>query len=76
MEESVDLGKIAREADKEERKAAAQKKKLDEKFKDDEEEETLPGVGLPKPKVSLCARPEKITNFKGSKGRHRQRAKS
>ncbi|CAG5085487.1 Oidioi.mRNA.OKI2018_I69.PAR.g10907.t1.cds [Oikopleura dioica] len=51
MEESVDLGKIAREADKEERKAAAQKKKLDEKFKDDEEEETLPGVGLPRPKV-------------------------
>merc|ERR1711953_99202 len=51
MEESVDLGKIAREADKDERKAAAQKKKLDEKFKDDEEEEPAPGVGLPKPKV-------------------------
>jgi nuclear GTP-binding protein len=51
MEESVDLGKIAREADKDERKAAAQKKKLDEKFKDDEEEEVAPGVGLPKPKV-------------------------
>lgn len=50
MEESVDLGKIAREADKDERKAAAQKKKLDEKFKDDEEEEVAPGVGLPKPK--------------------------
>jgi len=51
MEESVDLGKIAREADKDERKAAAQKKKLDEKFKDDDEEEVAPGVGLPKPKI-------------------------
>ena len=56
MEESVDLGKIAREADKDERKAAAQKKKLDEKFKDDDEEEVAPGVGLPKPKVFFLAK--------------------
>merc|ERR1712037_1010019 len=50
-EESVDLGKIAREADKDEREDAAQKKKLDEKIKDDDEEEVAPGVGLPKPKI-------------------------
>ena len=62
MEESVDLGKIAREADKDERKAAAQKKKLDEKFKDDDEEEIAPGVGLPKPKVFFLPK-IKITRF-------------
>merc|ERR1719402_423015 len=42
MEESVDLTKIAKEAQKEEEAEAKKKQKLDEKFKDESDEEAKP----------------------------------